>query len=83
MEKINDVNYHIGLFLRKKRIEIGLTGKDLGKLLNISQQQVSRYERGINSITIVFLIKYCTVLGIPLKNIMDVVYTNNESDYFQ
>ncbi|KSW19872.1 fimbrial operon regulator, partial [Proteus mirabilis] len=29
-----------------------MTGAELGKLLNISQQQISRYERGINKIPI-------------------------------
>lgn len=83
MENINEVNYKIGLFLRKKRIELGLTGKDLGKLLNISQQQISRYERGINSFNIITLIQYCTVLDIPLKKIVDIIYNYDEVYYFQ
>jgi len=83
MNNINGINHNIGLFLRKKRIEQGLTGKNLGELLNISQQQISRYERGINSFTIVILIKYCTALDIPLEKIIDIIYTNNESCSFQ
>ncbi|MBO1929264.1 helix-turn-helix transcriptional regulator [Providencia rettgeri] len=36
----------VGLFLRQARIDKSLTGYQLAKILKISQQQVSRYERG-------------------------------------
>lgn len=42
----------VGLFLRDARVNSSLTGEQLGKMLHISQQQVSRYERGITSISI-------------------------------
>nr|WP_314264037.1 helix-turn-helix transcriptional regulator [uncultured Moellerella sp.] len=40
----------IGLELFHLRKEKGLSGKDLAKKLKISQQQISRYERGICSV---------------------------------
>lgn len=33
-------------YLKRKRHECGLSGKKLGRLLNLSQQHISRYERG-------------------------------------
>ncbi|MEX6070488.1 helix-turn-helix domain-containing protein [Providencia hangzhouensis] len=55
------VNILIGNYLRQKRIENDLTGEDISKLLHVSQQQVSRYENGINTISfsliLLFLIK--------------------------
>ncbi|MEX5923858.1 helix-turn-helix domain-containing protein [Providencia hangzhouensis] len=33
-------------YLKSARIEKSLTGTELGKLLNLSQQQISRYENG-------------------------------------
>ncbi|MEQ5697644.1 helix-turn-helix domain-containing protein, partial [Escherichia coli] len=43
---MNDINEKLGLFLRNERILNSLSGAELAEILNISQQQVSRYERG-------------------------------------
>ncbi|WP_275075362.1 helix-turn-helix domain-containing protein [Providencia rettgeri] len=45
----------IGLELFHLRKEKGLSGKELAKKLKISQQQISRYERGICSINCAML----------------------------
>ncbi len=42
----------IGSFLRSARINKSLTGLQLGEILHVSQQQISRYERGETSINI-------------------------------
>ncbi len=42
----------IGLFLRQARIDKSLTGYQLAEILKISQQQVSRYERGETGINV-------------------------------
>lgn len=40
-------------FLRRKK---GLSGSEFGALMGMSQQQISRYERGINYITVDILL---------------------------
>lgn len=55
MKSKNSLRIDIGLFLRKSRINKSLTGLELGKLLNVSQQQISRYERGETGISIELL----------------------------
>ncbi|MDH2379573.1 helix-turn-helix transcriptional regulator [Providencia rettgeri] len=45
------LNKKIGLYLRSLRKERGLTEKELGAILNLSQQQVSKYETGTVKIT--------------------------------
>lgn len=40
------INTRIGLFTRKQRILLGLSEKKLGRKLNLSQQHISRLERG-------------------------------------
>ncbi|MBO1928695.1 helix-turn-helix domain-containing protein [Providencia rettgeri] len=40
----NEINKEIGQYLRGIRKERNLTGEELAKRLNISQQQISRYE---------------------------------------
>lgn len=55
----------ISAFFKKKRLEFGLTGKQMGALLNVSQQQISRYERGVTAI--------------PLSYIAFILYKNDSS----
>ncbi|MEQ5149856.1 helix-turn-helix domain-containing protein [Providencia stuartii] len=43
---------------------MNLTGKELGQLMHVSQQQVSRYEAGVTNLTISQLNQYLMVLGI-------------------
>ncbi|HHR6078437.1 TPA: helix-turn-helix domain-containing protein [Providencia alcalifaciens] len=42
----------VGSRIKKLRKEYGLTGTEVAAYLNVSQQQYSRYERGINRIDI-------------------------------
>ncbi|WP_272691104.1 helix-turn-helix domain-containing protein [Providencia sp. PROV116] len=48
-------NKNIGCFIKNKRKKMDITGKDLGIMLNVSQQQISRYENGITKITVTLL----------------------------
>ncbi|EPF6009017.1 helix-turn-helix domain-containing protein, partial [Proteus mirabilis] len=42
--------------------ELGLTGQDLAIILNVSQQQISRYENGTTNITVTLLNKILMIL---------------------
>ena len=44
------LSLYIGSLLRKTRVENGLAGRELAELVNVSQQQISRYERGTTSV---------------------------------
>lgn len=50
-------------FLRKSK---GLTENDLAEYFNVSQQQISRYERGVNNITISFLADLSILFKVPI-----------------
>ncbi|WP_272676397.1 helix-turn-helix domain-containing protein [Providencia huaxiensis] len=58
----NTLSRSIGLFLKAARKDKNLTGKELAKLIHVSQQQVSRYELGNTPITLEQLEKYLIVL---------------------
>ncbi len=49
--------------LRRKK---SLSGKELGSLVGLSQQQISRYENGVCEITIVILCELLLYLDTPL-----------------
>ncbi len=53
----------IGKFLKDARREQSLTGHQFGRLMQISQQQVSRYERGETGINIETLDVMLGILG--------------------
>ncbi|WP_109400749.1 helix-turn-helix transcriptional regulator [Proteus sp. TJ1640] len=42
----------IGKYIKKARINKSLSGEQLGLLLNVSQQQISRYENAETSVNI-------------------------------
>lgn len=69
MRKINldddslSLSGYIGGVLRIIRCERGLSGDQLAKNINISQQQVSRYERGVTGFQIDMLFRFLSELG--------------------
>ncbi|ENB9463746.1 helix-turn-helix domain-containing protein [Providencia sp. wls1943] len=65
-----DLNKKLGLFLRENRLKVNLTGKELGRLMHVSQQQVSRYEAGVTNLTISQLNQYLMVLGISWQDLI-------------
>lgn len=73
------IRRNIGEFLRKARINKSLTGYELGHLMHISQQQVSRYERGKSSINIETLDIMLEALGKNWEDLLSVM-TNYSAD---
>lgn len=76
--EVNRLSYYAGIFLRKSRKEKNLTGKQLAKLMHVSQQQISRYETGKTSLTIDQLSHLLHLLG---KNWVDLIsFVQSECD---
>ncbi|HBO24435.1 MULTISPECIES: helix-turn-helix domain-containing protein [unclassified Providencia] len=76
-----EVSIYIGQFLKLRRKKVGLTGAQLASRLSISQQQVSRYERGINALTIQGLLDILQALDLR-KHDIDEFVKNIFSFYF-
>ncbi|EPL9568853.1 helix-turn-helix domain-containing protein [Providencia rettgeri] len=66
----NIFNKKIGCFIRNKRKRMDITGKDLGVMLNVSQQQVSRYENGITNITVTMLNDILEILDVSWEEFL-------------
>lgn len=56
-------NRAVGVFIRRYRVALNLTGAELGEMVHLSQQQISRYERGVTSMTLYQLNLFMQVLG--------------------
>lgn len=61
-----DIHYFIGIKIKTRRKELGLSGANLAQKLNISQQQISRYENGINKTTLNQLVITAIALKCPI-----------------
>ncbi|MBG5898553.1 helix-turn-helix transcriptional regulator [Providencia stuartii] len=66
----------VGQEIYRIRRSRGITGRELAKELNVSQQQVSRYERGICGITVDTLILILNVLNVSVDGFFKQVYLN-------
>ncbi|PHM48859.1 helix-turn-helix domain-containing protein [Xenorhabdus miraniensis] len=64
---MEDANLLVGRRIQTKRKELGITATALAKQLSISQQQLSRYERGTNRINIDHLVVISTILDTPIE----------------
>ncbi|WP_144141805.1 helix-turn-helix domain-containing protein [Providencia rettgeri] len=73
----------LGNHLRKARVSKGLSGNELGSIIHLSQQQVSRYELGINKLSLDKLIEIVIFLDIDINEITKIIakqveYEKNE-----
>lgn len=69
MAKFTPTNFDklIGQRIQKKRKEQGYSAEKLSEYVDISQPQLSRYERGTNKINIAHLIAIATFLKTPIS----------------
>ncbi|MCF6196906.1 MAG: helix-turn-helix domain-containing protein [Emcibacter sp.] len=65
------VDIHVGARLRLRRTLLGLTQDQLGKALNLTFQQVQKYERGANRIGSSRLYKLSQILDVPVSFFFD------------
>lgn len=66
----NMLSHYCGMVLRRIRKDNNLTGADLAKILNISQQQVSRYERGVTKFTVDMLLSMSIALNVSFESVI-------------
>ena len=57
----------IGKRIQIRRKELKLSAEKLSEYINISQQQLSRYERGINKINVSHLVNIAVCLNTPIS----------------
>ncbi len=60
------VDAHVGNRLRERRILLGLSQTRLGESLSLSFQQIQKYERGIDRISVGRLVHLAHVLDVPI-----------------
>ncbi|MGJ5719060.1 helix-turn-helix domain-containing protein [Morganella sp. B601] len=63
---MNSITLIVGQKIRALRVEHGLTTRQLANLIGMSQQQMSRYERGVNNICVETLFKLSLIFKINI-----------------
>lgn len=61
---VTDVDTYIGQRIRARRLQLGMSQEDLGDALDVSFQQIQKYEKGTNRVS--------TATLIAIANVMDV-----------
>ena len=67
----NAIDLHVGKRLRLRRTLLGLSQEQLGSELNITFQQVQKYERGANRISASRLWDMSQILDVPISYFFD------------
>lgn len=63
----SDVDMAIGKRIVQRRREVGLSGESLAEQIGVSQQQFSRYERGVTKINVSHLVNIAVILNTPIS----------------
>jgi len=67
MTRMTNIDAHVGIRLKLKRIELGFSQKELANSLSLTFQQIQKYEKGVNRISAGNLYKISHFLKVPIK----------------
>lgn len=72
--KDGSLERYVRAVISARRKSMGLSGKELGRRVGLSQQQISRYERGKTSITLSHLENLSVVLYMSFREFLDELF---------
>tara|TARA_B100001123_G_C14358228_1_gene649859 strand:+ start:92 stop:463 length:372 start_codon:yes stop_codon:yes gene_type:complete len=62
----NDFNSHLGSKLRMRRLSLGLTQTKVAQAINVTFQQIQKYEKGTNGISSLRIMQLASFLKVPV-----------------
>ncbi len=65
--RAQDIDRHVGMRMRQRRIMLGLTQQQMAELIGVTYQQAHKYEKGINRIAAGRLYQIAKVLGVDVS----------------
>tara|TARA_B000000460_G_C21355348_1_gene323044 strand:+ start:297 stop:680 length:384 start_codon:yes stop_codon:yes gene_type:complete len=79
---VENFNTHLGNMLKMRRLALGLTQTKVAKAINVTFQQIQKYEKGINGVSSVRLLQLSNYLKVPINYFFDnyTEYLNNTSN---
>lgn len=67
----NPIDVHVGKRIKTRRLVRGWTQEDLAKAVDLSFQQVQKYERGSNRVSACRLYELAKALSVPIQYFFD------------
>ncbi len=71
IRKPDPIDLQIGSKVRERRLIMGLSQDALAKCIGLTFQQVQKYERGVNRISVSRLLDICDALNAPVKYFLE------------
>ena len=62
-----DFNKHLGGKLKLRRLSLGLTQTKVAKAINVTFQQIQKYEKGTNGVSSIRLLQLSNYLKVPIN----------------
>ena len=63
---VQRIERHVGLRIRQRRTDLGLTQQQLAGLIGVTYQQAHKYERGVNRVSAGRLYELAKALGVEV-----------------
>ena len=60
-------NKHLGNMLKMRRLALGLTQTKVAKAINVTFQQIQKYEKGIKGVSSIRLLQLSNYLKVPIN----------------
>ena len=73
-------NAHLGRKLRMRRLSLGLTQTKVANAINVTFQQIQKYEKGTNGVSSSRLIQLSSFLKVPITYFFEDFAENNNTD---
>ena len=77
-----NLNQHLGAKLRMRRLALGLTQTKVAQAINVTFQQIQKYEKGTNGISSLRLMQLANFLKVPVVYFFEdyPAYNNSVND---
>src|SRR5208282_2432309 len=75
--KPNPVDVHVGTRVRYRRMIIGMSQEKLGEKMNLTFQQIQKYEKGTNRIGASRLFQLSKILEVPIGYFFEDAFANS------
>ena len=76
------IDKEVGSRVRMRRMSIGMSQEKLGDMLGLTFQQVQKYEKGMNRISVARLIEITKILGVDVHFFLDGVTSTKSASGF-
>ena len=63
----DNFNKHLGNKLKLRRLALGLTQTKVAKAINVTFQQIQKYEKGTNGVSSIRLLQLSNYLKVPME----------------